>query len=174
MAGKRLPHGSLVRVRLVVQELGERHQYPGGKEPTLLPSLGVQGLLRQVGLSPCLQPLYRTYLTAWRLPRQHQAASGRMAVQQHGAGTANTMLAASMRSRESKLIAQAIRQRRTRLHNSVAFFAVYLEYDRMQLVFICTTHYKPRSEEHTSELQSLMRISYSVFCFITHKHNHNK
>src|SRR3546814_5859894 len=23
----------------------------------------------------------------------------------------------------------------------------------------------PRSEEHTSELQSLMRISYSVFCF---------
>src|SRR3546814_15195197 len=66
-----------------------------------------------------------------------------MAVQQHGAGTANTMLAASMRSRESKLIAQAIRQRRTRLNNSVAFFAVYLEYDRMQLVFICTTHYKP-------------------------------
>src|SRR3546814_4718723 len=24
---------------------------------------------------------------------------------------------------------------------------------------------RPRSEEHTSELQSLMRISYSVFCF---------
>src|SRR3546814_7180669 len=33
----------------------------------------------------------------------------------------------------------------------------------------------PRSEEHTSELQSLMRISYAVFCLkkkkhITHKH----
>src|SRR3546814_5929120 len=31
-----------------------------------------------------------------------------------------------------------------------------------------TMHYKPsaaeRSEEHTSELQSLMRISYAVFC----------
>src|SRR3546814_5755830 len=25
-------------------------------------------------------------------------------------------------------------------------------------------HYAPRSEEHTSELQSLMRISYAVFC----------
>src|SRR3546814_8491529 len=25
-------------------------------------------------------------------------------------------------------------------------------------------HYDPRSEEHTSELQSLMRISYAVFC----------
>src|SRR3546814_5582123 len=25
-------------------------------------------------------------------------------------------------------------------------------------------HFSPRSEEHTSELQSLMRISYAVFC----------
>src|SRR3546814_3522819 len=36
-----------------------------------------------------------------------------------------------------------------------------------------------RSEEHTSELQSLMRRSYAVFCLKTknhkknHKHNHN-
>src|SRR3546814_3693018 len=28
-----------------------------------------------------------------------------------------------------------------------------------------------RSEEHTSELQSLMRISYAVFCLKTNKHN---
>src|SRR3546814_8398199 len=33
--------------------------------------------------------------------------------------------------------------------------------------------YLPRSEEHTSELQSLMRISYAVFCLKkkTYKHN---
>src|SRR3546814_5646131 len=30
-----------------------------------------------------------------------------------------------------------------------------------------------RSEEHTSELQSLMRISYAVFC-LKQKHNYNK
>src|SRR3546814_5542931 len=30
----------------------------------------------------------------------------------------------------------------------------------------------PRSEEHTSELQSLMRISYAVFC-LTKKHTHS-
>src|SRR3546814_8770255 len=30
----------------------------------------------------------------------------------------------------------------------------------------------PRSEEHTSELQSLMRISYAVFC-LKKKKNHN-
>src|SRR3546814_5686584 len=30
-----------------------------------------------------------------------------------------------------------------------------------------TPFYDPRSEEHTSELQSLMRISYAVFCLNT-------
>src|SRR3546814_2591578 len=31
-----------------------------------------------------------------------------------------------------------------------------------------------RSEEHTSELQSLMRISYAVFCLKKNKHEHNE
>src|SRR3546814_6646253 len=31
-----------------------------------------------------------------------------------------------------------------------------------------------RSEEHTSELQSLMRISYAVFCLKKKKRNHTK
>src|SRR3546814_10218041 len=34
------------------------------------------------------------------------------------------------------------------------------------------TRQEPRSEEHTSELQSLMRISYAVFCL--NKKNNNK
>src|SRR3546814_5924062 len=33
--------------------------------------------------------------------------------------------------------------------------------------------YRGRSEEHTSELQSLMRISYAVFC-LKKKKNHSK
>src|SRR3546814_2962100 len=32
-------------------------------------------------------------------------------------------------------------------------------------------HQQVRSEEHTSELQSLMRISYAVFCLKKKKHN---
>src|SRR3546814_5122623 len=32
----------------------------------------------------------------------------------------------------------------------------------------------PRSEEHTSELQSLMRISYAVFCLKKKPHTNNK
>src|SRR3546814_4585444 len=35
---------------------------------------------------------------------------------------------------------------------------------------IGAAHQQPRSEEHTPELQSLMRISYAVFCLNKHKH----
>src|SRR3546814_3206456 len=35
---------------------------------------------------------------------------------------------------------------------------------RMFSIFIASTVASGRSEEHTSELQSLMRISYAVFC----------
>src|SRR3546814_5192312 len=34
--------------------------------------------------------------------------------------------------------------------------------------------YNRRSEEHTSELQSLMRISYAVFCLKKKKHNYKR
>src|SRR3546814_9274065 len=35
---------------------------------------------------------------------------------------------------------------------------------RMDFATTCSPHLSSRSEEHTSELQSLMRISYAVFC----------
>src|SRR3546814_2047151 len=37
-----------------------------------------------------------------------------------------------------------------------------------------TTSALPRSEEHTSELQSLMRISYAVFCLKKKKENRRR
>src|SRR3546814_3164950 len=44
--------------------------------------------------------------------------------------------------------------------------------ERQHLVFqhqLRRQHHRARSEEHTSELQSLMRISYAVFCLIKKK-----
>src|SRR3546814_4492602 len=38
----------------------------------------------------------------------------------------------------------------------------------------CKSGWVGRSEEHTSELQSLMRISYAVFCLKKKKNNHSK
>src|SRR3546814_9776146 len=44
-------------------------------------------------------------------------------------------------------------------------------------VLVLLQDHAPRSEEHTSELQSLMRISYAVFCLKkkknTHRHKNN-
>src|SRR3546814_6049392 len=56
----------------------------------------------------------------------------------------------------------------TRLRKRRGRMALPLEY--------CLTANESRSEEHTSELQSLMRISYAVFCLkkkhITSHHEH--
>src|SRR3546814_6354846 len=46
------------------------------------------------------------------------------------------------------------------------------EYTELDLVFHVAAK-RERSEEHTSELQSLMRISYAVFC-LKHKKNQNQ
>src|SRR3546814_16336266 len=37
-------------------------------------------------------------------------------------------------------------------------------FNRVQIIGVDRLDYTKRSEEHTSELQSLMRISYAVFC----------
>src|SRR3546814_3887006 len=45
--------------------------------------------------------------------------------------------------------------------------AVHLDFDQPQQILRSGRQF--RSEEHTSELQSLMRISYAVFCLKTKK-----
>src|SRR3546814_4772930 len=44
------------------------------------------------------------------------------------------------------------------------FVDISIAHPVMMLVFLVLTAITFRSEEHTSELQSLMRISYAVFC----------
>src|SRR3546814_5954394 len=61
--------------------------------------------------------------------------------------------------------AQRTKRRRTRRHRQ--YFGIP---QRAHLVQECAE----RSEEHTSELQSLMRISYAVFCLKKKKITHKK
>src|SRR3546814_9793720 len=49
-----------------------------------------------------------------------------------------------------------------------------LENTMHRAVLLCQDDTLERSEEHTSELQSLMRISYAVFCLQKKKTNNNK
>src|SRR3546814_8217784 len=41
---------------------------------------------------------------------------------------------------------------------------VFRDFNRVGVTTLIASHDEARSEEHTSELQSLMRISYAVFC----------
>src|SRR3546814_9122135 len=52
----------------------------------------------------------------------------------------------------------------TRTMASEAYFEWSRAIRRLREIFIAVAETPMRSEEHTSELQSLMRISYAVFC----------
>src|SRR3546814_4349106 len=47
---------------------------------------------------------------------------------------------------------------------SLALLWIAAALRRISRIFSCAVGSSTRSEEHTSELQSLMRISYAVFC----------
>src|SRR3546814_224392 len=61
-------------------------------------------------------------------------------------------------------------------HHNNAMLRAFLDRFGFDYEFVSSTDYyvggrfDDRSEEHTSELQSLMRISYAVFCLKTKKH----
>src|SRR3546814_10379794 len=56
----------------------------------------------------------------------------------------------------------------------LAPWARKIEAEFARSVFPSNGPYELRSEEHTSELQSLLRISYAVFCMKTKTINHTK
>src|SRR3546814_9896027 len=68
----------------------------------------------------------------------------------------------------------AAAQRRHQLAHLIRRLAIAREEDESQGIRgleEALFHGRERSEEHTSELQSLMRISYAVFCLKKKKHN---
>src|SRR3546814_4025803 len=84
-----------------------------------------------------------------------------------------TLSDAEWRRRLSPLAYQVLRKRSTEYP-----FTSPLNKEHRTGIFACAgcgqrlfSSKTKRSEEHTSELQSLMRISYAVFCMKTKKHN---
>src|SRR3546814_3446466 len=103
------------------------------------------------GVQTCALPIYVWFLSAVPRPRlscpsvpwPHQACSG--------PGAAASPLALSPRVRLGRL--------RVRARKKSAPWRLHLS-----SVVVSFSATAARSEEHTSELQSLMRISYAVFC----------
>src|SRR3546814_9783661 len=63
-----------------------------------------------------------------------------------------------------------LRNARQTLGKNIGVNMVQVKVDMILLL----AHAPTRSEEHTSELQSLMRISYAVFCLKQQKKTHKK
>src|SRR3546814_1974425 len=54
---------------------------------------------------------------------------------------------------------------------SLSSLAIDFDIESLAAAILSPNSLSTRSEEHTSELQSLMRISYAVFCLKKKKHN---
>src|SRR3546814_10065657 len=78
------------------------------------------------------------------------------------------------RGRQRQLTGRFRRRRAPFASSCVAVCAAtnYLLAKKAMIHLARKTRYSPRSEEHTSELQSLMRISYAVFCLKKKKHQY--
>src|SRR3546814_12865263 len=72
------------------------------------------------------------------------------------------------------LIAGAVERPHRRLRRAAARLAVARVEDELGHLETLTGAGEDRSEEHTSELQSLMRISYAVFCLKKKKTQNNE
>src|SRR3546814_1569067 len=70
----------------------------------------------------------------------------------------------SVRGRQSHMLCGMADGRRSPYLHPTAFYCAKEPDQRGVLLRISSTYMRLRSEEHTSELQSLMRISYAVFC----------
>src|SRR3546814_9107503 len=103
-------------------------------------------LLHRVRPVRCPKALDRHDVVVVMLHRQAEAAVDPPSARDHRAGAALSVIAALFRARQAQMFAQCVEECRARI-----------EFER--------------SEEHTSELQSLMRISYAVFCLKKKKHN---
>src|SRR3546814_9664819 len=87
-----------------------------------------------------------------------ETTADRLAVDVDGAGAAIAGAAAIFGAGQVRRIAQRPQQRR---------FGVHAIFDRPVVDRAFRHAIRNRSEEHTSELQSLMRISYAGFCLKT-------
>src|SRR3546814_2871365 len=82
---------------------------------------------------------------------------------------------AQLAARDAEDVAQLAFRRKTGIGRQIALRQVgaHLRQSTLSLIHAgSVVTWRRRSEEHTSELQSLMRISYAVFCLKKKKHDH--
>jgi hypothetical protein len=101
-------------------------------------------LLQRVQLIAGGEPLDSAHPRTLGLRREHQAGAHRLVVDQHGAGTADAVLAAEMRAGEATILAQCVGQGAPRLDADRALITVHRERDVLFIAH-CASHLASRS-----------------------------
>src|SRR6266508_86182 len=97
------------------KQIQRRQQHPRRAEAALQAVVLVEGLLQRMQLAVLHQPLHRHELRPVRLHREHQAGAGRQAVDEHGAGAADAVLATDVGPGEAQVLAQEVHEELARL-----------------------------------------------------------
>src|SRR2546428_9929014 len=115
IAGNCLTDLAVARRRMLLEEGLGREQEPRSAESALQPVVLAERLLD--GMEPLAvgQSLHGRDDGAVELDREEQAASHRLAVEQHRAGTAHAVLASDVRAGQVEVVAEEIGQGRPRL-----------------------------------------------------------
>ena len=102
--------------RIFSQQIGRRHQHARRAEAALQSVMLVKQFLQRVHLPDAAEAFDRLDAAAIGLHREHQASARAVAVDQHGAGAADAVLAADMGAGEPERVTQEIGEQQPRLH----------------------------------------------------------
>src|SRR3954471_3897438 len=123
---------SLSRRRVPGEVMVERHQNAGGAEAALERVVAAKRLLQHAEpVGRGREPFDRLEIATIDLRREREAGPGQHAVDDDGAGAAEAVLAADMRTGCAKLVAQEIGEQHARLRLALDGLAVECETDGM-------------------------------------------
>ena len=108
---------------MALEEVGSGHQDPRGAEAALQRVPLPEGPLKRVQLPVRRQALDGSDLRAVGLDGEEQARAHRHAVEDHGAGATDAVLAAHVRAREVQRVAEEVRQQEAGLRHGLAVAA---------------------------------------------------
>ena len=106
---------------------------PGVQKPHCSPWHSANASWSALSSLPVRQALDGLDLAVVDLDAEHEAGARRRAVDQHGAGAADAVLAADVRPGVAEVVAQHVRQRPPRLDGQLAALAVHAHADEVLL-----------------------------------------
>src|SRR5262249_51464016 len=121
------PNLLVVRMRVGLEKLFSGHDHARGAEAALQRMLVPEGFLQWVEPPIRGKALDGEDFPSVRLDCKHRAALDRLAVNKHGARSADGSFAAHVGTGESELVAQIVNQQQPRLDFSRTLLAVYCD-----------------------------------------------